>query len=274
MWVSQWNGTSFVEYARAGENTWVGDGDSSQVVELPCGFKGAVGEFHGVTSVSYQNSVKLLGFSEEELSQATPKKGWDLQASGMNAEMCVPVLTFGEYLKALAHNGFISIPIAGVVHPCSGNLLATLPFAAGDQAARHYVVISPAGIVLREARGCGDRTPYILPESTTMDWTFSDAETDNQAAAYEAEERLRDAIKEGGAAQWVKVTTHLRAAYREGVNPLPTLRKKYPGTWMYYAPGSAPGWEAAEGEVRFSQYSFLNGYTEAFSGWQVSYIPA
>ncbi len=283
-WVSRWDGQKFVKIAHAAENTWHDDGDDSKVVVLPEGFKGAVGEFHGVSSLSYQSSVTLIGFNDEELNTPSPVQGWDNVGVGFRAERCELIRNLGDYLKALANNSFVPIPEEGYVHPVSGNRLVELPFDWGDQAANHYAVISPKGEILYERSGCADNAPD--PIKGEDDWEFTSFRCDQEHEQHECNERNNAALKAGWSERWQEVANHIRSCYRVGQNPLPTLRKKYPGVWKYLAQGSDQP-DSIVGEIRFTQLpqnengtaiapklEYVDFWGNVWNRWQVSYIPA
>ncbi len=275
-WVSQWDGQKFVKVASAAENTWYDDGDDSKEVALPEGFKGAVGEFHGVSS-----SVALVGFTDEELNAPSPVQGWDNVGVGFRAERCELIRNLGDYLKAIANNSFVAIPEKGDVHTVSGNRLVELPFDWGDQAANHYAIISPKGEILSEVSGCGDQAPYPLKADMTKDWEFSSLFEDMNRK----NERNNAAFKAGWSDKWQEVANHLRSCYKMGQNPLPTLRKKYTGKWVYHQAGTLPE-DSEVGEVRFTELPQRENETatapdghssfwgNVWNRWQVSYIPA
>ena len=281
-WVSRWNGQQFIKIAIADENTWYDDGDDSKEVVLPEGFKGAVGEFHGVSSLSNQSSVTLVGFTDEELNTPSPVQGWDNAGIGFRAERCELIKSFGDYLKALANNSFVTIPEKGETHPISGNRLVELPFDWGDQEANHYAVISPKGEILTEVIGCGDKAPYPLKVDGTKDWELSSSFEDANREQHERNERNNAAFKLGWLHEWANVANHIRSSYQAGQNPLKGLRKKYPGTWKYLAKGSIQQ-DSTVGEIRFTALSQLENdevsegfgfWSNVWDNWQVSYIPA
>lgn len=283
-WVSQWDGQKFVNFARATENTWHDDGDDSKEVVLPEGFKGAVGEFHGVSSLSYQSSVTLIGFTDEELSAPASVQGWNNVGVGFRAERCKLIKSFGDYLKALASNSFVAIPEKGEVHPVSGNRVVELPFDWGDQAARHYAVISPKGEILYEESGCADNAPD--PVKGGKDWEFTSDRGEWEREQHEQNERNNTAFKAGWSDQWSAVADHIRSSYRIGQNPLRGLRQKFPGKWLYLA----EGWKQEDGvtgEIRFTElpqrsneitiapnHDYPDFWANVWNRWQVSYIPA
>lgn len=283
-WVSQWDGQKFVKIASAAENTLHDDGDDSKEVVLPEGFKGAVGEFHGVSSLSYQSSVTLVGFTGEELDAPSPVQGWNNVGVGFRAERCELIKSFGDYLKALANNSFVAIPEKGETHPVSGNRLVELPFDWGDQAANHYAIISPKGEILSEVSGCGDQAPYPLKADGTKDWELSSSFEDANREQHERNERNNAAFKLGWSDEWADVAHHLRSSYRISQNPLKGLRKKFPGTWKYIAEGNLQE-DSQVGEVRFTALpqkenetaTAPDGYSSFWGNvwgrWQVSYIP-
>jgi hypothetical protein len=263
-WVSRWDGKEFKSVARAAENTYHDDGDSSKEVIVEDGFKGAIGEFHGVSSHSYQSSVRLVGFSEEELSAPTTV-GWDNVGYGLHAEECKRLKDFGDYLRALANNSLVLIPEDGRIHPISGNRLVKLPYEWGCQFASHYAVISPKGEIIREESGCGDHAPS--PIEGKMDWEF----TSTVIEVMENQARFDRALDRGLSSEWLPVLRHLRASYSVPINPLKGLRKKYPGTWTYYSVGKCSQ-EITEGDVIFDKNDVRDWEVEG-SGWRVIYSP-
>jgi hypothetical protein len=264
-WVSQWDGKDFVMIARASENTYHDDGDSSKEVVVDDGFKGAVVEFHGVSTVTYVNSIRLVGFSEEELNGPSPEVGWHLVTSGQSAKKCERVKNFGDWLVAAADSSFIPVPTNGNIHRVSRNRLVELPYEWGNQAASHYVMISPEGEIIREECGCGDNTPIVL--NWSMDWEFTSKSLETQ----KEHDRFNCALDSGSSQEWLPILRYLRASYSVPINPLKGLRKKYPGTWTYYELGQWPR-DIADGDVIFNEND-PQDWEAMGSGWRVIYSP-
>lgn len=270
----EWDGQKFNIIRRAGENTRVGDGDSSFTVEVPDNFKGAVVRFWGISFMSYCNSAELMGFTEAELSAPSPVKGWaSCQGSMVRSSDDWRIVTMGDYLTALARDGSIftieQALVRGEKHPSgNGSVLVRLACEAGDQAAAAYAVLDKNGNILIEESGCGDRTPR--PIETKDGWCFISNEEVWMTERQEAECRFFAAVDRGNLQQWRMVKNHLTASYRIGHNPLPTLRKKYGGSWTYFKPGSTDS-DADEGAVIFLE---IDNLSESYKGWMVIYKPA
>ncbi len=284
-----WDGEKFNRVQRAAENTRVGDGDSSFSTQVADDFKGAVVKFWGISSLSYCNNAELLGFSEKELKAPSPVKGWaSSQGSCVRSSDDWRLDTMGDYLVALARNASIlTVQQAiekGEKHPSgNGKVLVHLGLEAGDQAADAFAILDKDGNILTEESGCGDSTPY--PVKTAEGWNFSSDREDQEKEQQEMNDRNNAAFKLGWSDEWVDVANHLRSSYRIGQNPLPTLRKKYAGKWVYHQAGKLPE-DSEVGEVRFTALpqkeneatTAPDGYSSFWGNvwgrWQVSYIPA
>ncbi len=264
-WVSLWDGLKFVPIDRASENTHHDDGDDSKVVIVDDGFKGAIGEFHGVSAHSYQSSVRLIGFTEQELSAPTPEQGWSMDGSGLFAEKCERIKNFGDWLAAIANDSLVPIPNGGSIHPVSGNRVVELPYEWGNQAANHYAVISPEGKIIREECGCGDNAPIAL--NWPMDWEFTSKSLETQ----KEHDRFNRALDNGMSDEWLPILRYLKASYMVPINPLKGLRKKYHGTWTYYEVGQWPR-DIADGDVIFNEND-PQDWEAMGSGWRVIYSP-
>jgi len=275
----EWDGKQFNQLRRAPENNWHDDGDGSFSQEIQDSFKGAVVRYRAISTVTYHREPELIGFTPEELAGPSPVSGWAKAPSPyLHASDSWYLGTFCDYLNALARGASIhtieQAISSGTKHSSgNGKVLFHLGLEAGDQAADAWVVLDKDGHILNGDSGVADCTPY--PIETADGWKFSSQAEDREREQAEGEQRLRAAVEAGQSANWAEVHQHLRSSYKAGCNPLPTLRRKYSGTWMYHAAGKASGWNSVDGEVRFSQNPFEGmDWTAAWAGWQVSYIPA
>lgn len=192
----KWDGNKFQVIARAGENTYHGDGDSSFSWNAPEGFKGAVVRFWGVSSMSTNNSCELLGFSEDELGAPSPVRGWAVEhGPGAHAVQAVPLTDRGAWLAALARGQRLitTEELVGRVHQRTGDRLVELPYQWGDRAAAHFVVLSEEGEVLLEDKGVGDMTPIPVHDAC---WRFTCLYQEQEAARRRAQELAADEFEE------------------------------------------------------------------------------
>ncbi len=139
----------------------------------------------------------------------------------------------GWYLVARALNSKIitveSVMATGERHP-SGNglVLAKLPCECGDQVSAHYVLFGKDGSILDEKRDSGDNTPK--PVVTDVGWEFTSASIEYQ--------NMLSARDNADLLEWQEVADFLCASYKRGANPLPSLRRQYPGKWEFHKKGA------------------------------------
>lgn len=259
----EWSGAGFVLLARARANTYKDDGDTSFVRELPAGFRGAVTRWSRGLGVS----VELLGFSEAELAAPSPAgPGWAVLA-GQNTTDSRRAVTFGDWAVAVLGGSFLSdasVLASALPHPVTGELLVSIPYYWGDQAASAWSVYSPSGEFIQHVSGVGDSAPD--PIAGPNGWEFTSQAEERAAALAEEDSRFELACQRGNEHP---DAAHIRACYKRGMNPLPSLRKAYGGTWKWYK--STPN-DTGERDVLITEHP--TPHTTDGYGWCVVFTPS
>jgi hypothetical protein len=258
----EFSGGQWTRVNRACENTHIDDGDSSFSVELPEGFRGAVVRFHG----EIHSVREWIGFSPTELEAPAGVAGWATRSVAFSATNVVRLATFQDVATATVCGETILLDTelvsGGKVSP-SGQVLVTLPYEWGDQAAEAFAVYSPSGEFISSVSGTGDRAPEPFV-SDGGDWDFTSVaeRRDEESRAQDA--LLFAAIDRGEA--MADIARHIRASYKVGSNPLPTLRKKFGGKWTWE---KSMKWSAQDGDVLFVQHTTpdMDGH-----GWAVRWV--
>lgn len=233
--ILRWDGAQWRAVATIAENTWEGDGDDTQTVELVFSETYAIGVYHtdGHTQVWHW---ELRGFTPRELSAPAPVCGWRTEDMGGRATKLSRVETTGEWLLATAGRDFLSdseVIDGSVHHPSVAGLrLARLPYEWGDQAAEHWAVYQGPRLV-SQASGCGDWTPE--PVVTDSGWEFESAADRQHADGCAQLRAIKAMFDRGEDSPWAEVGRHLAACYKRRLNPLPTLRREHGGEWKFYA---------------------------------------
>ena len=246
----RWESPAFLLSARSFTNTYVGDGDSTCVREVPDDFRGAIAR-----SNRHSTQVELLGFSEAELD-APAAGGWAL-IDGQNTSDCKRVSTFGDLAMATLGGRFLPDVEAldcGKAHPITGDILVPLPFYWGDQAAASFAVYSAAGEFLCQETGCGDSAPE--PIESHSGWSFTSA-AERREELIRAEDARFDAARDRGNNH--PDANHIRGCYKRGMNPLPTLRKSG-GQWKWFK--AIPDGDTADDALLITEHA-----TPTDSGW-------
>jgi len=261
----KWDGQKFNIVCQVSENTWHDDGDDTQSFRVENGGKYAVVTYRtdGHTPVY---SVRLIGWTDEELAAPSPVTGWVTETVSAHAVRSVDLETVGHWLTALAKGDQITTvaDMDGKTHPVSGNKLVELDYEWGCQAAAHYIVVSPDGEIVANAGGIGDRTPE--PFEGVADWEFdSQAERDWRTERVE-QAAIDAALAKGEQHDGGETARHLRYCYRNQQNPLPGLRRRFGGEWKWHAT-----WDSitADCAVIFRETPKQWG-----SGWVVIWTPA
>ena len=273
----KWTGKEFVVERRAAECTWVGDTDSSFEMDVPEGFQGIVTRFWGVSSLSYCCNVdQWIGFSEVEMKAPIPVKGW----ASKHGSMCRTtddwrVETFADWAQVQVTGASFTddatLIAAGRRHPVSGEILVHIGMDKGDQPADFWAVYSPGGEIVNSASGCGDSTPQ--PVEGKESWEFTSQMHENHRFWQEEDDRMYVAMDR--AKQDAETAEHLRYCYRQGMNPLPTLRRKIGGTWTFarvLQSGPISEAEAAAGARLFFE-RMANPSAGLDYGWTVKHVP-
>jgi len=252
--------------------------------------KGIVGGHYGVSAHTSQNYSKgFFGFTAEELAGPAPEKGYTVENHGAHAHDWEVVETLGQYLMAQFLNGsFVSwSAMADGVHE--------MPYCWGCQAAASFALVINHELV-DSVTGCGDQTPRLVETREKClgeKKLFTSSHREDQAREQQEEnDRSNAALKAGWSQEWAEVAIHIRSSYRvsavkrKGQNPLPALRRTYPGTWTYI-PAGEPDTDCKVEEVRFTelaqdknaelvapQLGYVDFWGNVWARWQVSYIPA
>ena len=250
-----------------GECTWVGD-EMVSGLEVRLEGKGVFGGYYGVSAYTSVNTTPgFFGFTEGELAAPAPEKGYTVECLAVRTETWSEVVTLRDYLTAKFSNRSF--------HPWSerGDGVHEMPYQWGDQASASYALVLD-GELVDAVTGCGDHAPYLTKpiEKCVADRKIhASCEYDRWAEeTHKDQNRVLDAIGRGISEKWAKVLAHLRASYSEGCNPLPTLRKKYLGTWNFYRPGVWQG-DVGDSAVIFHEIEVLE---QSSKGWTVVYTPA
>lgn len=262
----EWSNGGFQLVARARANTYWDDGDTSFSREVPAGFKGAVTKWSRGCGIS----TELIGFSQEELVEPSPVAGWAV-VNGQHTQECVRLSDRAEWLRAVAAGDQIltdgELVAGGKAHPVTGEVLVTLPYCWGDQAAECYAVYSPNGELIGGDKGCGDRTPTVV--DGVAGWEFSSQAEERMRALAEEDARF-DLARDRGNGH--PDAAHIRGCYRRGMNPLPSCRKAHGGTWKWYA--SCPSGDTVSGVTIITEHVTPRTEEPYGYGWVVVYTPA
>lgn len=244
--------------------------------------KGIVGGYRIEALTHLPYTTGFFGFTAEELAGPAPEKGYTCEMHGIHAQDWTAVETLEGYLLARFVNDSFT-PWSSMkdgVHE--------MPYTWGCQSACSYALIIEHQLI-ESITDCGDNTPYLTEtrEKCLAErklFTSSERE-DTERERHECKQRTRTALELGWSEQWQDVANHLRSCYKMGQNPLPTLRKKFGGKWTYHQPGKIQE-NCVASEVRFTELSrlenemvkcpegFLDLWTNVWSRWQVSYVPA
>jgi len=227
MWVSELRETGgkidLLEVDCVGSCTFVGDTDESHEITLPDTFKGVVGSYW---DLGRSTSLKFLGFTQEELDGPAPERGFYLETEQNTVEPQYAT-TLRSWLRARAKGvkllkmeDFLQKYSCGKMESLEdGRQAISVKFRWGDQRAACWAVIDQTGEFVEFVSGMGDRTPYVVDGRFT---SAEEAEADFTYACQDVDWRLEEMYGD-----------YIRASYRQGVNPLPALRQKAGGTWLF-----------------------------------------
>lgn len=238
-----------------GEATWHDDVEvSGEIVSLK-GKRGIVGSFYGDSPHHRQQTVTgFFGFTAEELDATSPKSGYSCADCGWNAHRWHNVGTLEEYLLALfvdRHFECWSDMVDGV---------HKMPYQWGAQAATSYALVI-SGKLVSEVTGCGEWAPFLVESRekcladrrlyTSCDKEDEESEerdfsrvadklgfsgkvlTDDERRVVGLELR-REYADANAEVDDTGILRRLLDHYRQGLNPLRSLRREKGGTWSFH----------------------------------------